>query len=157
MSFRSGHDTKGASRESTAKGCFPAETVKFLWTVTGTHIEDSRRLWYDIGKSISIAFVEVFCAVMPEAGSSEKGSPYTPGGFRHSVSAYEIRAGGACRRPYTQNQGCVPPLIRPKLRFRPLSSGMTVTGSHGYFYSLCGAQPPGEGYFPHRRKSSHTC
>ena len=66
--------------------------MKFLWTVTGTHIEDSRRLWYDIGKSISIAFVEVFCAVMPEAGSSEKGSPYTPGGSVPPGAAYEIRA-----------------------------------------------------------------
>ena len=29
----------------------------------------------------------------------------------------------------------------------PLSRGMTATGSHEYFYSLRGAQPPGEGYF----------
>ena len=28
---------------------------------------------------------------------------------------------------------------------------MTATGSHEYFYSLRGAQPPGEGYFSHRR------
>ena len=27
------------------------------------------------------------------------------------------------------------------------SSGMTATGSHEYFYSLRGAQPPGEGFF----------
>ena len=27
----------------------------------------------------------------------------------------------------------------------PLSRGMTATGSHEYFYSLRGAQPPGEG------------
>ena len=29
----------------------------------------------------------------------------------------------------------------------PLSNGMTATGSHEYFYSLRGAQPPGGGYF----------
>ena len=29
----------------------------------------------------------------------------------------------------------------------PLRSGMTATGSHEYFYSLRGAQPPGEGFF----------
>ncbi len=28
----------------------------------------------------------------------------------------------------------------------PCSSGMTATGSHGYFYSLRGAQPQGEGF-----------
>ena len=28
----------------------------------------------------------------------------------------------------------------------PLSRGMTATGSHEYFYSLRGAQPPGEGF-----------
>ena len=28
-----------------------------------------------------------------------------------------------------------------------LSNGMTATGSHEYFYSLRGAQPPGEGFF----------
>ena len=27
----------------------------------------------------------------------------------------------------------------------PLRNGMTATGSHEYFYSLRGAQPPGEG------------
>ena len=84
MSFRSGHDTKGASRESTAKGRFPAETVKFLWTVTGTHIEDSRRLWYDIGKSISIAFVEVFCA-----GSAQSPLLLTEGGTAQAVTGVE--------------------------------------------------------------------
>ena len=29
----------------------------------------------------------------------------------------------------------------------PLRNGMTATGSHEYFYSLRGAQPPGEGFF----------
>ena len=29
----------------------------------------------------------------------------------------------------------------------PLRNGMTATGSHVYFYSLRGAQPPGEGFF----------
>ena len=29
----------------------------------------------------------------------------------------------------------------------PLRNGMTATGSHEYFYSLRGAQPPGEGDF----------
>ena len=33
---------------------------------------------------------------LPERAAT---SPYTPGGLRHSVSAYRIRAGGACRRP----------------------------------------------------------
>ena len=28
----------------------------------------------------------------------------------------------------------------------PLRNGMTATGSHEYFYSLRGAQPPGEGF-----------
>ena len=40
------------------------------------------------------------------------------------------QAGGACRRPYTQNRYCVPPLIRP----------------------LRDHLPPGEGYFPYRRE-----
>ena len=52
------------------------------------------------------------------------------------------RAGGACRRPYIQERCCQPPHNRP---FGPLSSGMTATGSHIHFYSLRGAQPPGEG------------
>ena len=34
----------------------------------------------------------------------------------------------------------------------PLRNGMTATGSHEYFYSLRGAQPPGEGYFLRRRR-----
>ena len=29
----------------------------------------------------------------------------------------------------------------------PLRNGMTAIGSHEYFYSLRGAQPPGEGFF----------
>ena len=29
----------------------------------------------------------------------------------------------------------------------PLRNGMTATGSHEYFYSLRGAQPPGVGFF----------
>ena len=33
----------------------------------------------------------------------------------------------------------------------PLSRGMTATGSHGYFYSLRGAQPQGEGFRPARK------
>ena len=36
----------------------------------------------------------------------------------------------------------------------PLRNGMTATGSHGYFYSLRGAQPPGEGYFLRRGRLS---
>ena len=36
--------------------------------------------------------------------------------MRHASSAYEIRAGGACRRPYTQIRSCLPPLIRLPLR-----------------------------------------
>ena len=31
-------------------------------------------------------------------------SPYTPGGKRLAVSAYGIRTGGACRRPYSQKR-----------------------------------------------------
>ena len=33
----------------------------------------------------------------------------------------------------------------------PLRNGMTATGSHEYFYSLRGAQPPGEGFSLPRR------
>ena len=36
----------------------------------------------------------------------------------------------------------------------PLSNGMTATGSHEYFYSLRGAQPPGEGVFAPLNKKS---
>ena len=36
----------------------------------------------------------------------------------------------------------------------PLRNGMTATGSHEYFYSLRGAQPPGEG-FSLSRSSQH--
>ena len=32
---------------------------------------------------------------------------------------------------------------------------MTATGSHEYFYSLCGAQPPGEGY-PQKNRHSYV-
>ena len=37
-----------------------------------------------------------------------------------------------------------PTSVTPK-GVTPCSSGMTATGSHGYFYSLRGAQPQGEG------------
>ena len=38
-----------------------------------------------------------------------------------------------------------PTSVSPK-GLPPCSSGMTATGSHGYFYSLRGAQPQGEGF-----------
>ena len=38
-----------------------------------------------------------------------------------------------------------PTSVTPK-GVTPCSSGMTATGSHGYFYSLRGAQPRGEGF-----------
>ena len=38
-----------------------------------------------------------------------------------------------------------PTSVTPK-GVTPCSSGMTATGSHGYFYSLRGAQPQGEGF-----------
>ena len=59
--------------------------------------------------------------------------PMTPSpqgeGLRHAVSAYESRAGGACRRPYKPKRGCLPPLIRHgrKPAWLPLHRGASAT------------------------------
>ena len=49
--------------------------------------------------------------------------------FASPGSAYEIRAGGACRRPYTQNRYCLPPLIRPPERVATFPQGKAISQS----------------------------
>ena len=69
------------------------------------------------------------------------GGAVTPSGVTEGVNAIDtikaiVRSSPTRLLPYT-------PSVCPK--GQPLSSGMTATGSHGYFYSLRGAQPQGEG------------
>ena len=47
--------------------------------------------------------------------------------------------------PFIDDTASHPTSVTPK-GVTPCSSGMTATGSHGYFYSLRGAQPQGEGF-----------
>ena len=77
------------------------------------------------------------------AGCSEK-SPLllTEGGTAQAVTGVEgtrcdFRTALKHERPHIRHG------LRP---MTPCSSGMTATGSHGYFYSLRGAQPQGEGF-----------
>ena len=66
----------------------------------------------------------------------------TEGGTAQAVTGvegtrYDIRTARKYDRPHIRHG------LRP---MTPCSSGMTATGSHGYFYSLRGAQPQGEGF-----------
>ena len=55
------------------------------------------------------------------------------------------RAGHAAAPTRKIDTASRPTSVTPK-GVTPCSSGMTATGSHGYFYSLRGAQPQGEGF-----------
>ena len=111
-------------------------------------------------------------------GTSEGSLPLGEGGCplgqtdegREAVTAWHCRGGGMPRplEVYTQNRRgvkaspggeafgrCNPaaPTAPHPVRLEPdhRSRGMTATGSHVHFYSLRGAQPPGEGFSLSRR------
>ena len=73
--------------------------------------------------------------------------PLHRGTYASPVSAYGIRcASGHAAAPTCRNDTASRP-SSVSADAEPLRNGMTATGSHEYFYSLRGAQPPGEGYF----------
>ena len=49
---------------------------------------------------------------------------------------------GACRRPYTQNRKCVPPLIRPLRGHLPPGEGESPKGRHPYLQGRAFFVPP---------------
>ena len=71
--------------------------------------------------------------------------PLHRGTYASPVSAYGIRcASGHAAAPTCRNDTASRP-SSVSADAEPLRNGMTATGSHEYFYSLRGAQPPGEG------------
>ena len=71
--------------------------------------------------------------------------PLHRGTYASPVSAYGIRcASGHAAAPACRNDTASRP-SSVSADAEPLRNGMTATGSHEYFYSLRGAQPPGEG------------
>ena len=72
--------------------------------------------------------------------------PLHRGTYVSPVSAYGIRcASGHAAAPTCRNDTASRP-SSVSADAEPLRNGMTATGSHEYFYSLRGAQPPGEGF-----------
>ena len=74
-------------------------------------------------------------------------SPYTPGGIRSAGVFPEFGASGRDAAPTNEIGGASRPSSVMAYAMT-LRNGMTATGSHEYFYSLRGAQPPGEGLRP---------